>query len=153
MTDAPPFRLFANHLLGMTRDVLVRNSSKHGGTPLGVYLHMQRGDVRESQPVLMPDTPAARAQLIETAVVPLVASVRAELVGWTFEGETADPDDADQRRIPVAVVIVIDRERAETHYAPLARALGQTLIGEWLPWGAHDMQTGPLITPIQEALR
>jgi hypothetical protein len=147
------FRTFTDDLQSMARDVLVRNSSSHGGAAIPAFLHMQRGDVRESQHVGLPASPEARATLLKTAVVPLVAEIRPELVGWTFEGQMttlADPPVVEDASI--VVVVAIDRERAEVLYAPLARALGQTLMGDWIGWPASE-QSGALITPIQEALR
>jgi hypothetical protein len=45
MTEAvPPFRTFVERLQDMTRTVIVRNSSKHGGLTLPAYLHFAMPD-------------------------------------------------------------------------------------------------------------
>lgn len=139
-----PFRAFVNHLQQITSLVVVKRSSAHGGKTLPAFLHMQRGEHRESQPVGLPGDAEGRALLVRTAVVPLVEVIGPELVGWTFESEMDDT--------PIAVVVVIDRERTEASYAPLARVLGQTLIGDWQDWSPNT-QAGVLVNPIQEALR
>jgi|tagenome__1003787_1003787.scaffolds.fasta_scaffold19666626_2 hypothetical protein len=144
MTEPLPFRQFAEGLQGITRTVLVRNSSKQHGATLPSFLHMSKRGHTESQHVGLPDTAEERRALVETAVVPLVREIAPEVVGWTFEGVL----DGDA----IAVVLVIDRERSETWYAPLARVLGQTLIGDWIPWAPNE-QAGTLLTPIQEAMR
>lgn len=144
MTEPLPFRQFTEDLQGMTRTVLVRNSSKHGGAPIPPFLHMSRGGHTESQHVGLPDSAEDRRALVETAVAPLVRELAPELVGWTFEGIMDGVD--------IAVVLAIDRERTETWYAPLARVMGQTLMGDWLPWAPNE-QAGTLLTPIQEAMR
>jgi hypothetical protein len=146
MTEAvPPFRTFVERLQDMTRTVIVRNSSKHGGLTLPAYLHFAMPDGQhDTQHVGMAGSAEDRRELVRTAVVPLVKALGPEIVGWTFEGAMDD--------VSVAVVVVIDRERAETYYAPLARAMGQTLMGEWLPWPPNQ-QAGTFVTPIQEALR
>jgi hypothetical protein len=143
--QAPPFRTFVDDLAGIVRGVLVKNSSAHGGRTLPAYLHFSMpGGERDSLHVGMAGTTEMRRELVETAVLPLVKATGPELVGWTFEGELDGTT--------VAVVVAIDRERSEVWFAPLARAMGQTLIGEFQPWPANQ-QAGTFITPIQEAMR
>lgn len=152
LSYVPPFRTFVRRLQEMTRNVLVQNSSKHGGKTLPAYLHFAMLDgTHDSQHVGMAGTPEDRRELVRTAVVPLVRAVGPEIVGWTFEGSMDDPTNPYEK-IEVAVVVVIDRERAETYFAPLARVMEQTLIGEWFPWPPNQ-QAGTFVTPIQEALR
>jgi hypothetical protein len=136
------FTPWLGHLQTITRDVIVKNSR---GRPLPPFLHFHHPDGRdESMHVGLPADREERAAMLRTGVAELVRIAGPELVGWTFEG--VQGDDA------VAVVVAIDRERAETWTAPLARAGGQTLIGVFSPWPANE-QAGSLITPIQEVLR
>lgn len=140
------FREFTDDLTRVAQAVLVRNA--HGRT-IPSYLHVARRDGRvDTLHIGLGDTPELRKALIETAVVPLVQDMDPEMVGWTFEGVIAEQD--------ALVVVVIDRERAETWLAPLFRPgegwPDETVSGTFTAWPANE-QTGSLITPIQEALR
>lgn len=95
-------------------------------------------------------TPEGHEWLLSHALLPFVEVFHPRMMGWTFTGRRGTAEGFWEHE--VAVVVSIDRERAEVWEARLVRHDNAASLGAWRPWPVEGV-TGRLVAPLQEVLR